>query len=277
MLGELFRALLALVMSAVVATAEAPIARPEAAAPGPGPMVGADISWPNCPRGMGIRSRPTQGKPLPLRSARFVVIGLTNGPAFHENPCLASHVAYARERRMWASAYAVATYPTRSQLAGYGNDGPADPSKRRGRLFNTGYAQAKVNVEVMREVGLDSPAVWVDVEPVSPPAPWSGRPRENKAVVDGVLRAYREEGLRVGFYSVGTLWRSIMGTVRYGIPEWRSAGPTSRARALGMCSSGRFQGGPAVIGQWWDDRRDHNVLCPGTPAQDVLARWFTTF
>ena len=142
MLGELFRALLALVMSAVVATAEAPIARPEAAAPGPGPMVGADISWPNCPRGMGIRSRPTQGKPLPLRSARFVVIGLTNGPAFHENPCLASHVAYARERRMWASAYAVATYPTRSQLAGYGNDGPADPSTRRGRLFNTGYAQA---------------------------------------------------------------------------------------------------------------------------------------
>ncbi len=277
MVGELFRAVLALIMSAVVATAEAPVARPETAAPGPGPVVGADISWPNCPRGMGIRLRPTLGKPLPRRTARFVVIGLTNGPAFHPNPCLDAQVAYAQDRRMWASAYAVATYPTRSQLRGFGNDGPADPSVRRGRLFNTGYAQARLNLGWMREAGLDSPAVWVDVEPVSPPAPWSSRPRENKAVVDGVLRAYREEGLDVGFYSVGTLWRQIMGNVRYGIPEWRSAGPTNRKRALAMCTSGRFQGGPAVIGQWWDDDRDYNLLCPRTPAEDVLARWFTKF
>lgn len=177
---------------------------------------------------------------------------------------------------MWASAYAVATYPTRGQLRRYGDAGPRGTGTRRGRLFNTGYAQARLNVAWMREAGLDSPAVWVDVEPVSPPAPWSGRPRDNKAVVDGVLRAYRAAGLEVGFYSVGSLWRSIMGTVKYRLPEWRSAGPTSRARALAMCTSGRFQGGPAVIGQWWDDHRDHNVLCPGTPAKVVLARWFTT-
>ena len=44
-----------------------------------------------------------------------------------------------------------------------------------------------------------------------------------------------------------------------------------------MCTSGRFQGGPAVIGQWWDDDRDYNVLCPGTPPRDVLDRWFTKF
>jgi len=277
MLGEFFRAVLALVLSAALATSTPPIADLDRARLGAEPMVGADISWPNCPRGLGIKSRPTLGKPLPHSSARFVIIGLTNGPAFHENPCLVSHVAYAQDRRMWAAAYAVATYPTRRQLQAYGDEGPARWWTRHGRLFNTGYAQARMNVEVMRRVGLESPSVWVDVEPVSPPAPWSDRRRENKAVVDGVLRGYREAGLRVGFYSVATLWQSIMKGTRYRLPEWRSAGPTSRARALAMCRSGRFQGGPAIIGQWWDDHRDHNVLCPGRPAEEVLARWFTKF
>jgi len=275
MLHDMFRAVLATLMSAALATATPPMRAPEKLAPGP--VVGADISWPNCPRGLGIRSRPTLGKPLPRANARFVVIGLTNGPAFHENPCLAAHVAYAQERRLWASAYAVATYPTTRQLARHGDAGPRPARTERGRLFNTGYAQAALNVRTMREVGLDSPAVWVDVEPVSPPAPWSGRVRANKAVVDGVLAAYRDAGLEVGFYSVGTLWRQIMGSTRYRLPEWRSAGPTTRTRALGMCTSGRFQGGPAVIGQWWDDDRDYNVLCPGTPPRDVLDRWFTKF
>ncbi|MGA9749590.1 MAG: hypothetical protein WBQ50_19220 [Nocardioides sp.] len=274
MIGEVFKAVLAALTAAAIATSATPMPSPEEPRLGRGPVVGADISWPNCPRGLGISSRPTLGKPLPRRQARFVVIGLTNGPAFHPNPCLAAHVEYARERRLWTSAYAVATYPTAGQLERYADDGPRSTDTERGRLFNTGYAQALINVEEMREVGLDSPAVWVDVEPVSPPAPWSGRVRANKAVVDGVLAGYRDEGLRVGFYSVATLWQQIMGSTRYGLPEWRSAGPTTRQRALAMCGSGRFQGGPAVIGQWWDDDRDYNVLCPGEPAQDVLDRWF---
>lgn len=275
MLGDVFRAVAAAISAAVLATSTSPMPSPERV--GPGPVVGADISWPNCPEGLGIRSRPTLGKPLPRRTARFVVIGLTNGPAFHPNPCLAAQVEYARERRLWASAYAVATYPTRGQLERYGAAGPRSDRTLRGRLFNTGYAQAQLNVAEMLAVGMNSPAVWVDVEPVRPPAPWTGRPRLNKQVVDGVLRGYRDADVDVGFYSVATLWRQIMGTTRYGLPEWRSAGPTTRNRALAMCRSGRFQGGRAVVGQWWDDHRDYNVLCPGRPARDVLARWFVKF
>ena len=60
------------------------------------PGRGPDVSWPNCPKGLGIPSRPTQGKPMPPSSARFVVVGLTNGPAFHPNPCLEEQVAFAR-------------------------------------------------------------------------------------------------------------------------------------------------------------------------------------
>ena len=277
MLGEVLKAVLAVITAAATAVQVSPMPSPDDARLGPGPVVGADMSWPNCPKGLGMKARPTLGKPLPLDRARFVVIGLTNGPAFHPNPCLASHVEYAREREMWASAYAVATYPTARQLEKYGAAGPRDDDSLRNRLYNTGYAQAQVNVDEMAAVGFAPPGIWVDVEPVSPPSPWTARPRLNKPVVDGVVAAYRDAGLQVGFYSVATLWRQIMGRTRYGLPEWRSAGPTNQRRALAMCRAGRFQGGPAVIGQWWDDDRDHNVLCPGTPPQDVLNHWFVTF
>jgi hypothetical protein len=294
---DIFRAVLAGALSVALATPQdspvnPPAFTPDApSAPGPdtagrqagaapsgsGPRVGADISWPNCPKGLGIPSRRSLGKPLPRRSARFVVIGLTNGPAFHPNPCLVSQVAFAKERRLYAAAYAVATYPTTSQLARYGAAGPHSHSRRHGRLWNTGYAQARINVAEMRKVGLDSPVVWVDVEPVTDPAPWSGRPRQNKAVLDGVLEGYRSAGLRVGFYSVPRLWRSIVGPARYRLPEWRTAGDTSRRAALRECTTDSIQGGPAVIAQWWDADRDYDVLCPGRPAGQVLARYFTTF
>ncbi|NUR07608.1 MAG: hypothetical protein HOQ22_16320 [Nocardioidaceae bacterium] len=271
MLGEVFRAVVAAVTAVAVATpADGPQQRER---PLDSPVVGADVSWPNCPKGLGMKARPALGKPLPRADARFVVIGLTNGPAFHPNPCLVSQVAYAAERGLHASAYAVVTYPTRSQLRAYG-DGSADTPQGQGRLWNTGYAQARQNVDVMRSAGLDSPAVWLDVEPVTPPAPWSKRPKRNREVVDGALAAYRDAGLDVGFYSVRSLWRQVLGGAGWGLPEWRSAGPQDRAAALAMCRQGSFNGGPAVLAQWWDDHRDHDVLCPGTPPADVLDRWF---
>ena len=54
-----------------------------------GPLLGGDVSWPQCPKGMGIPEKRSEGLPMPDASARFVVIGLTNGPGFVANPCLA--------------------------------------------------------------------------------------------------------------------------------------------------------------------------------------------
>jgi hypothetical protein len=239
------------------------------------PVVGRDVSWPNCPRGMGIPSRRSQGKPMPPPSALFVVIGLTNGPAFHPNPCLGAQVEHARRNRMWASAYAVATFPTPAQLRRYGDAGPRDPGGRRNRLWNTGWAQARQNLTEMRKAGLPSPMVWVDVEPVSDPAPWSDRPADNRAVVEGAVESYRRAGLRVGFYSAPGLWRDIVGTVEYGLPEWRTAGLSTRRAALAACGRVReFQGGPPVLTQWYTDREDFDVFCPGRPTAEVLREYF---
>jgi hypothetical protein len=101
------------------ATAEAPVAPPEPSGrtpgaprptePEPAPpsievpefprpprtdglVLGGDVSWPQCPEGMGIPERRSKGLPMPLPSARFVVLGLTNGPGFTTNPCLAQQV-----------------------------------------------------------------------------------------------------------------------------------------------------------------------------------------
>ena len=242
--------------------------------PSGGSVVGHDISWPNCPVGMGIPARRTLGLPLPPASSRFVVIGLTNGPAFYANPCLSLQVAHARRNNIWMSAYAVVTYPTPDQLRAYGGVGPKSGSGLADRLWNTGWAQARLNVSNMRVAGLRSPVLWLDVEPVRPPAPWSGDPVANRIVLEGSMAAYRQAGLRLGVYSTPYLWRTVVGDVDYGLPEWRAAGPTSKQQALRQCAGDSIQGGPPVLAQWVEEI-DTNVLCPGVPAADVLSEFFT--
>ena len=228
-----------------------------------GPVLGADVSWPQCPRGMGIPEKRTLGAPMPLPAARYVVVGLTNGPGFTRNPCLADQVAWVRSRGLLLSAYAVASLPSDAQVAAHADDGPFDGGTRLGRLRNAGVAQGRYNLASMRDAGMRVPAVWVDVEPV-PDFAWSDDRGANAAVVQGLVRAYRDAGLRVGFYSTPLLWRGVVGDLAPGLPEWRAAGQTSRAEALSRCGSDwSFQGGVAVLGQWVGRGRDQNVTCPG--------------
>jgi hypothetical protein len=236
-------------------------------------VVGHDVSWPNCPLGMGIPARRTLGLPLPPASSRFVVMGLTNGPAFYPNPCLSEQVAHARRERLWMSAYAVVTYPTAEQLRAYGGTGPRSGADPSARLWNTGWAQAKLNITTMRVAGLTPPVLWLDVEPVRPPAPWSNDVTANRAVLEGSMAAYRQAGLRLGVYSTRHLWQSVVGDVAYGLPEWRAAGPTSQQQALRQCAGDAIQGGEPVLAQWVAEI-DTNVLCPGRPPTDVLRDFF---
>jgi hypothetical protein len=236
------------------------------------PVLGADASWPQCPQGMGIPERPTQGSPMPLPEAEYVVLGLTNGPGFTENPCLADQVAWVRERGLMSAAYAVASLPSEAQVAEHGADGPYDATTRLGTYANTGYQQGLANVATMRRAGLRSPVVWVDVEPV-PDFDWGSDLEVNGAVVEGAARAYADAGYEVGVYSTPYLWAGVVGELALGLPEWRAAGQTSRAEALERCGDDWvIQGGIPVLGQWVEAGRDQNVTCPGVEAD--LGRWF---
>lgn len=242
-------------------------------APRSGPVLGADLSWPQCRKGMGIAERPTLGMPMPIDAAEYVVIGLTNGPAFTPNPCLADQVRWAKRRDLLTAAYAVTSFPDRDTLAEHGRSGPYDGSTRLGALRNVGFQQAAYNMERLARSGLETPVVWIDVEPVPAPYEWSDDPTANAAVVEGVMRGYRDAGYRIGFYSNTGLWEQVVGDFSPGLPEWRATGDQGRAGARAGCEPAKsFQGGEPVMGQWLEDRRDHNITCPGIAAD--LGRWF---
>jgi hypothetical protein len=102
---------------------------------------------------------------------------------------------------------------------------------------------------------------------------WSPDTEANAAVIVGAARGYTDAGYRIGAYSTQALWQTVVGDLRFGIPEWRPAGQTSREEALRRCGAdSMFQGGDAVLGQWVEDGRDVDITCPGTSA-DML-RWF---
>lgn len=265
--------LAALARLAEQAAAELPRAR---VAPSlSGEVTGGDVSWPQCPKGLGIPERRTLGLPMPTAAAEYVVLGLTNGPGFTANPCLGDQVRWVRERRLMAAAYAVASYPSDDAVTEHAAAGPYDGSTRLGALANTGYQQALANVVTMRHAGLASPVVWVDVEPV-PDFEWSSDREANAAVVEGVVRGYRDAGYRVGVYSTPALWAGVVGGLALGLPEWRAAGQTSRAEARERCGADwSIQGGDAVLAQWVEGNRDLDLTCPGTSAR--MGRWFQQY
>lgn len=239
------------------------------------PVLGADISWPQCPKGMGIPEKRSQGMPMPIPAAEYVVVGLTNGPGFTPNPCLADQVAWVEERELMIAAYAVASYPDQPTLEEYGGDGPFDAGTELGRLRNVGFQQARYNIGSMVDAGLQTPIVWIDVEPV-PDFEWSSDTEANAAVVEGAARAYTDAGYAIGVYSTPYLWDEVVGDLSLGVPEWRAAGETSSEEALNRCGDDwSIQGGKGVMGQWVEDSRDQNLTCPGV--SEDLGRWFHQF
>lgn len=242
------------------------------AGPATGRTFGADASWPQCPKGMGIPQKRTEGRPMPTSAARFVVLGLTNGPSFVANPCLEDQVAWVKERHLMAAAYSVVSYPDDATLAKLRGRGPFPGDTRLGGLRNVGYQAALYNLDTMQRAGLQTPVLWIDVEPVTG-FDWSPDVVANAAVVQGVERGYRDAGFRIGYYSIGSLWTRVVGTLRSGAPEWRPAGERGLAEALRRCGDDwSFGGGHGVLGQWIEAGRDRNVVCPG--AMPDLRQWF---
>jgi hypothetical protein len=120
------------------------------------------------------------------------------------------------------------------------------------------------NVASMKTVGLDVPFVWVDVEPY-PTHPWSRDVLANRQVVRGVVRAYRDQGYGVGFYSYANGWRAVVGSWRKpGFPAWVPVGPVSNGLRVASrrCSAPSFSGWPGAAGPVGAGRRDRDVTCP---------------
>src|SRR6478736_4197883 len=162
-------------------------------------LLGNDVSWPQCPTAVG-----GYGAPMPPESTQFVVVGLTKGLPFTENPCLANQVTWFRDRAKPAQAYTMAGFPTSAQLTAYGSSGPWRETTRAAQLSNVGYAEARYAVGSLAKVGWRPPVVWVDVEP-RPAQPWpstaTAQRLDNRYVIEGLMRGLREAGYPYGVYS----------------------------------------------------------------------------
>lgn len=225
------------------------------------PLFGHDISWPQCSTAQG-----GFGLPLPPPASQFVIIGLTRGLAFTENPCLADQVAWARTNGKPAHGYAMGTYPTTAQLNTYGTQGPWSSATHAGRLSNVGYSEARFAVQSMTRVGFRPPVVWIDIEP-RPAQPWpaatAAQRLDNRYLIEGLMRGLRDSGFAYGFYSYTAGWQEITGSWRLsGVPVWATAGTLDYpTEALDRCFQPSFSAGRVYISQWYDNVRDYDRTC----------------
>ena len=245
---------------------DAPAVPPVQGSAVPAGVRGADISWPNCPKGLGVPGRRTQGLPLPTAKAQFLVIGLTNGRAFTRNPCLDRHLEVARTRDLPVSAYTMLSYPNAAERAAHGMSGPFGTATYADRIANVGYAQAAFALDTMAAARFPSPFVWIDVEPRAERR-WSRTTANNQALIRGALQAATDRGIGSGIYTYALAWRQITGGMTLDVPLW--APGHSRARTFSgrmrqtaeSCARVGFTGGPLVLTQWVWRNRDYNVTC----------------
>ncbi|WP_116451773.1 FG-GAP-like repeat-containing protein [Blastococcus litoris] len=255
--GRSTRRVLAVLALALLVSAGGPWAATPA---GAATMYGHDISWPQCPTSGG------GGLPLPPADTQFVIVGLTRGLPFTVNPCLQSQVDWVRANAKPAHAYTIAAFPTAQQLDTYGTQGPWSATTRAGRLANVGYAEAVAARASLTSTSFAPPVVWIDVEPRSA-QPWPtgtrALERENRLVLEGVMRGLRDGGIPFGLYSYTNAWTSITGSWWLpGVPVWATAGrldyPTE---AQDRCTQPSFSGGRVYVSQWYDDVRDYDLTC----------------
>ena len=152
----------------------------------------------------------------------------------------------------------------------HGSKGPFDGSTRLGALSNVGYQQARVQPGHDEARRLQSPIIWLDVEPV-PEFDWPADTAANAAVVRGAARGYTD----AGFASAPTPPRpcgSTSSAACAGDP--RVAGRRTDLARRGAAPvrqgpdvPGR-RGRPGPVGR---GGRDMNITCPGTSARDDRA------
>ncbi len=228
-------------------------------------QVGNDISWPQCSLAQGGYANP-----MPATRTGFVVIGTTRGLPFTANPCLADQARWIRNSFRPFHAYSMAAYPTQAQYNRYGVKGPFAKSTVLNRMRNVGYAEAAHSINTLKRVGLRPARIWIDIE-TRTKQPWPSAPgnatatARNRAIIEGMLAAYKAVGIPAGFYSNASGWSAITnGWQRPDIPFWATVGTRGKAAATAQCGKKGLNGGPVHLVQWWDSQpMDWDVACAG--------------
>lgn len=221
------------------------------------PTVGYDVSYPQC------------GGQLPANPA-FGIVGVSDGLAYGQNPCLAQQYAWALAAPKAPPAFYMNTgnpSTLATRVNWYAQNGPeqCDTVNEAGCAYNYGYHAARNAFEHATSQSSASAATtaawWLDVETANS---WSTDQSLNVRDIQGSIDYLRNiAGVSlVGIYSTGYQWGQITGGANLGptIPNW-VAGALNAKRAPALCSSS-FSGGKVQLVQYPSGGFDANYTCP---------------
>jgi len=219
------------------------------------PPVGYDVSYPQC------------GGSLPANPA-FGIVGVSDGLAYGENPCLAQQYAWALAAPKAPAFYMNTGNPgsLATRVNWYAQNGPEPCSRTNeaGCAYNYGFHAARDAFEyasLQSSVSAATTAAWwLDVETMNS---WSTDHSLNVRDIQGSIDYLRTTAgvATVGIYSTGYQWGQITGGANLGVtvPNW-VAGALNVKRAPGMCSS-TFSGGKVRLVQYISGGFDANYVC----------------
>ena len=234
----------ALTAALTVAPAAAAFAAPRAST-----GTGYDVSYPQC--GVDLPSRPA-----------FAILGVSDGRAYGDNPCLAAEYGWAVTSRRAVGFYMNTGNPgaASTRVDWYGQTGPQPCSmdNEAGCAYDYGagaaqrafdYAQSQTGVAA-------AGGWWLDVETSNS---WSTDTSLNLAALQGSIEVLQAQGVTVGIYSTGYQWGQITGGAAPGLPSW-VAGAQNAHTAPTLCGSS-FTGGPVRYVQYSSQGLDADYAC----------------
>ncbi len=216
--------------------------------PPPSPVTGGyDVSWPQC------------STTLP-KSPAFGVVGVSDGRAFSDNPCLATQYAWAQSAPRGPAVYMNTANPG-AQSVHWTEPGPKSctgASSDLGCAYNYGWNAAAHAFAFATAQGSNPPQWWLDIETLNT---WSSDTTSNTADVQGMVDYLQAQGRTVGVYSTAYQWGVITGGTRLAVPNW-VAGATSASQAASWCvPSKSFTGGPVALVQYPIGSWDGDAAC----------------
>jgi hypothetical protein len=216
--------------------------------PGTTPTIGGyDIAWPQC------------SKPVPPSPA-FGIVGVSNGLAFSDNPCLAAEYAWASSATRAPAVYMNTADPG-PQSTRWTLPGPkacSGASDDLGCVYNYGWNAAAHAFAYATAQGANPSAWWLDIETANT---WSTNLAANVADIQGMVDYLRGQGRTVGVYSTRYQWGQITGGLSLAVPNW-VAGASKQSQAVSWCTPSKsFTGGPVALVQYPAGTYDGDVPC----------------
>ena len=237
--------LLGLIFALVAAQAARAEDPPSAAVPDP--LVGYDISWPQC------------GGTYPGNYASIGVVGVNGGRPFTGNRCLKSQWHWTGQYSQRDAVYMNLDYPRKLTIQQmWGPAGFCDADDVMCQAYNYGWNAARDAVARARDAGVKTSEWWLDVETMNH---WSDQKGLNERVIGAAIEYLQGRGLWVGIYSTPYQWNLIAGGYMPGLPVW-TAGAGGYEDALTRCWNPKyaFGGGQVVLVQYVETY-DTNVVC----------------